>query len=171
MYTDASGVGVGACLHAIRKDGEFPIGFYSRQLRGAEKGYSVTELETLVIVAGINFYDRFLYGQHFVVVTDHKPSTTLLGNSHLNKRLRHFAMSLQKRDMNIVYRAGGQHLNADAMSRRTWELTDSPFPQVVEAVSEEPALGVMWGKGRQESRKEYSQEEKKEERSERGKER
>ncbi len=128
LYTDASGVGVGACLHAVRKDGEVPIGFYSRQLHGAEKGYSVTELETLAIVAGINHYDRFIYGQHFVVITDHKPCTALLGNSHLNKRLRRFANSLQERDMNIMYRAGGQHLNADAMSRRTWEPTDPPFP-------------------------------------------
>ncbi len=70
--------------------------------------------------------------------------------------------------MNIVYRAGGQHLNVDAMSRRTWELTDPPFPLVVEAVSEERASGgVMWGKGSRESSEENRLEEKKEERSER----
>ncbi len=64
-YTDASGAGVGACLHADREDGEVPISFYSRQLRGAEKNYSVTELESLAIVSAINHYDRYLYSQTF----------------------------------------------------------------------------------------------------------
>ncbi len=71
LYTDTSSVGVGACLRADREDGE--VSFYSRQLRGAKKNYSVTKLESLAIVSAINHYDRYLYSQTFTVVTDHKP--------------------------------------------------------------------------------------------------
>ena len=55
LYTDASGDGIGGCLHVISSDGEKPVAFFSRQLRPAEKNYSVTELESLAIVASISF--------------------------------------------------------------------------------------------------------------------
>ena len=37
LYTDASGWGLGACLHVRRNDKELPVAFFSRQLQGAEK--------------------------------------------------------------------------------------------------------------------------------------
>ena len=45
LHTDASGLGVGATLNVVREGVEFPVGFYSKQLQGAEKNYSATELE------------------------------------------------------------------------------------------------------------------------------
>ena len=36
LHTDASGVGVGSVLNVIRDGVEYPVAFYSRQLRGAE---------------------------------------------------------------------------------------------------------------------------------------
>lgn len=45
LHTDASGVGVGAVLNIIKNGVEVPVAFYSRQLRGAELLYSITELE------------------------------------------------------------------------------------------------------------------------------
>ncbi len=44
LYTDASGDGIGACLHAVRDDVELPMAFFSRQLRPSEPNYSVTVL-------------------------------------------------------------------------------------------------------------------------------
>ncbi len=41
LYTDALDAGVGGCLHVVRGSDEFPVGFFSRQLRPAEKNYSV----------------------------------------------------------------------------------------------------------------------------------
>jgi len=37
LYTDASAKGVGGVLSVFREGTNFPVGFYSRQLRGAEK--------------------------------------------------------------------------------------------------------------------------------------
>ncbi len=50
LYTDASGGRVGACLHVRKEEQELPVAFFSRQLRGAEKSYSVTELEGVAVV-------------------------------------------------------------------------------------------------------------------------
>ncbi len=56
IYTDASGDGIGACLHVIRDGVEHPVAFFSRQLRTSECNYSVTELESLAIVASIRHF-------------------------------------------------------------------------------------------------------------------
>ncbi len=59
LYTDASGEGIGACLHVVRGEMDLPVAFFSRQLRGAEKNYSVTELETLAIVSAVKYFEYY----------------------------------------------------------------------------------------------------------------
>ena len=59
LHTDASGLGVGATLNVVREGVEFPVGFYSKQLQGAEKNYSATELEALAIYKAIFFSNIF----------------------------------------------------------------------------------------------------------------
>jgi len=77
LYTDASGGGVGGCLHVVRDDKELPVAFFSRQLRGAERRYTVTELEALGIVESIRHFDHYLYGARVQVVTDHRACVAL----------------------------------------------------------------------------------------------
>ena len=72
LHTDASGVGLGAVLSVIRRGEEFPVTYYSRQLKGAESHYSVTELECLAVVRAIQHFEVYLAGQHFELVTDHQ---------------------------------------------------------------------------------------------------
>ena len=59
VHTDASGLGVGATLNVVREGVELPVGFYSKQLQGAEKRYSATELEALAIYKAIFFLNIF----------------------------------------------------------------------------------------------------------------
>jgi len=120
LHTDASGRGIGACLHVVRKDRELPAGFFSRQLRGAEKNYSVTELESLAILAALKHFEFHVYGKEITVVTDHKPCLALLGGVGLNKRLLRFALALQQFHITIIHRPGAVHCNADGMSRQSW---------------------------------------------------
>ena len=84
LHTDASGLGVGAVLSALREGKEVLTAFFSRQLRGAEKNYSTTEWEALAIVAAVNHFLPLLYGKKFTVVTDHKPLTALMSSRTLN---------------------------------------------------------------------------------------
>ena len=80
----ASGDGVGACLHVVRDELELPVAFYSRQLRGAEKNYSVTELEFLAIVSAVRHFEYFLYGRSVTIYTDHRACVSLLSSKRIS---------------------------------------------------------------------------------------
>ncbi len=49
LQTDASAGGVGAVLNVVRGDQTLPVAFFSKQLQGAERRYSATELEALAV--------------------------------------------------------------------------------------------------------------------------
>ncbi len=141
LYTDASGVGIGACLHVCREGVELPVAFYSRQLRGAERNYSVSELEALAIVSAVHYV--YLWGADVTVVTDHEPNLALLrGNSRLNGRLNRMAQRLAGRVSRIKWIPGKELANADGMSRRNWEEEDDDSP----GPSPQSLLTLEWSK-------------------------
>ena len=68
LQTDASGTEIGAVLSVVRNDEEFPVAFFSRQLRGAELNYSATELECLGVVCAIKNFEVYIAGREFELV-------------------------------------------------------------------------------------------------------
>ena len=124
IHTDASGAGVGATLNVVRKGVELPVAFYSKQLQGAEKRYSATELEGLAVFRAVNYFDHFLFGQKFTVYTDHKALVYLLKSKRLNRRLYGWLLKLQEFDMEIIYKPGKENADADALSRQAWSSED-----------------------------------------------
>lgn len=70
--------GSGAVLSQMQEDQQFhPVVYASRSLFAPEKNYSITELETLVVVWGISHFQAYLYGRE-VKVTDHTTVNTIL---------------------------------------------------------------------------------------------
>ena len=124
LHTDASGAGIGATLNVIRDEVEMPVAFFSRQLQGAQKNYSATELEGLAIFKAIHFFAHFLYGRRFRVVTDHKALVSFLHSRILNKRLHGWVLQLLDFNFEIVYRPGKEGQDADALSRQAWDSKD-----------------------------------------------
>ena len=118
LHTDASGFGIGACLHVHKNGEDHPVAFYSRQLQGAEKRYSITELEALAIVAALKHFEFYVYGTDIKVYTDHKACMALLTSTALNNRLKRMAHYLQDKDLTIIYRPGKDSANADGFSRQ-----------------------------------------------------
>jgi hypothetical protein len=71
----------------------------------------------LAIVWGIKYFNTYLYGTKFTVVTDHIALSWLNQTPVQNCRLARWAMYLQEYDFNIVYRKGKHHGNVVAISR------------------------------------------------------
>ena len=101
------------------------MAFFSRQLQGAEKNYSITELETLAIISSLKHFEFYTYGTHVNVLTDHKACTSLLTSQVLNNRLKRMTLFLQDKDIDIIYRPGKESGNADGLSR---QFDDQPQP-------------------------------------------
>ena len=120
LHVDASGQGVGATLNVRREGVDLPVAFYSKQLQGAERRYSATELEALAIFKAINHFDHFLYGRVFSVYTDHKALVSLLKSKRLNRRLYGWMLKLLDFSFDIIYRPGKENLDADGLSRQAW---------------------------------------------------
>ena len=78
---DAAETGMGAVLEQEEKSGGTlkPVLYWSSQFRDYEKNYHSSEKEALACVAAITKLKKYLIGRKFILRTDHKALTTLLG--------------------------------------------------------------------------------------------
>jgi len=72
------GQSVAVISHTYPDGTERPVAFASRTLSVAEKNYPQIEKEALSLIFGITKFHQFPYGCQFMLITDHKPLTTLL---------------------------------------------------------------------------------------------
>jgi hypothetical protein len=124
VQTDASNEAIGAVLSQVGDDGkEHPLAYISRALTRCEQNYSTTEKECLAVVHACEQFRPYLYGSKVVIVTDHAPLQWLKNNKDTSSRLIRWSLKLQDLNMEIVYKPGKSHTNADAMSRWIYLLT------------------------------------------------
>ncbi len=117
VQTDASDVGLGACLLQEHKGTLHPVRFLSRKLKDAEKQYSTIEKEGLAIVWAIQKLAVFLYGVEFVLLTDHRPLTFIQQTKMKNARVMRWSLFLQDWSFIIKSIKGVDNIMADYLSR------------------------------------------------------
>ena len=94
---------------------------YSLQLKNpnqAERKYAQIEREAAAIIFGIKKFHPYIYGRQLMLITDHKPLTTIFSpKSHLPAltaaRLQRWAIILSGYQ---EFRATDKHANADGLS-------------------------------------------------------
>ena len=94
----------------------------SKTLSTTQKWYSQIHKEALSIIFGLRKFYQYLYGQHFMLVTDYKPLTAIFGPKAgtpllAANRLSRWALWLNQFDYSIQYRKTSDHGNADVLSR------------------------------------------------------
>ena len=60
LKTDASSRGITAALNVVKDGEELTMAYFSRQLHGAQKCYSTTELECLAVVIAVEHFGHYL---------------------------------------------------------------------------------------------------------------
>ncbi|UYV74279.1 K02A2.6-like [Cordylochernes scorpioides] len=118
LDTDASNSGIGAVLSQVQDGEERVIEYYSKILTKPERNYCATRRELLAIVRSVEHFHRYLYGQDFLVRTDHAALIWLLQMKNPEGQVARWLEKLQQYHFQIRHRPGKRHHNADALSRR-----------------------------------------------------
>ena len=117
LDTDASDDAIGAVLSQVQDGKERVVAYGSFVLSTAQRNYCVTRRELLAIVVFTKHFRHYLLGNKFKVRTDHNSLIWLMRFKNIEGQLARWIEELQNYDMELLYRAGRDHGNADGMSR------------------------------------------------------
>ena len=117
LTTDASKIAVAAILSQVQDVVKRPTAYASRQMNTAEQRYAAPEAEMLALVWATKHFRCYLYGNKFVVRTDHSALTYLQNFADQNCRLLHWSIKLSELDFVVEYRSGSKISHVDALSR------------------------------------------------------
>ena len=118
LRSDASDIGIGAVLlQEFEREGKLPIAYASKKLLPWERNYSVIEKECLAIIWAIEKFRKYLFGEEFILVCDHKPLSFMQTAKALNPRIMRLALKLQPYRFRIVAIRGQDNVEADYLSR------------------------------------------------------
>ena len=123
LAADASTYGAGAVISHVYHDGsERPTVYAPQTLRASEKNYKQIEKEELSLIFGVHKFHQHPYRRKFILYTDHKPLTAILGPNKTVPPLaaaclHRQALLLATYNCQIDFKPTQAHANADGLSR------------------------------------------------------
>jgi len=127
IATDGSRVGIGAVLFQPSEEqiarGDFSITpdnivmFASRALKHNERNYSTYKLEALALVYAVDSFHHLIFGQEFVVHTDHSALLHLREYSEQQRTLGSWLLRLNEYQFTIQHVKGEFNVLPDCLSR------------------------------------------------------
>ncbi len=109
---------MGSTLSQLDENGhDYPIHFANKQLTSAEKNYTVTEQEGLIVIFSFKKFRHYLLGYKAKIVTNHKALTYLVNKPNPRARLARWLLFMEEFDIDIVHRLGRRHGNVDVLIR------------------------------------------------------
>lgn len=117
VTVDSSSHGCGGVISQKYDDYDAPIAYISRTFKKGELNKAIIEKELLAIHFALKTFRHYLYGQKFVVFTDHKPLIYLFKLKNPSSKLMRIKMDLEEFDFTIEYIKGRDNVVADALSR------------------------------------------------------
>ena len=117
LRTDASNIGLGACLLQYENEIPYPVSFASRKLKPAELNYSTIEKECLALIWAVERFNYYLLGKKFYIECDHQPLSFLEKSNNSNAKLQRWVLSLQPYKFSVVYIRGCDNHISDMLSR------------------------------------------------------
>jgi hypothetical protein len=94
------------------------IAYASNRLTKAERNYCITRKELLAVYKYVRQFSHYLYGQKFIVRTDHQALIWMLNwKKPSTSQYCSWIAELEIYEMDVQHRPGKLHANADALSR------------------------------------------------------
>ena len=117
LETDASGLGVGACLYQLIDERLTPLWYLSKKLNRAEQNYSSRDREALAVVYALNKLEGYLAQKPFVLYSDHESLIHLQTQKDLKGRDWRWQEIISRFSFEQRYRKGETMFVSDALSR------------------------------------------------------
>ena len=117
LETDASGVGIGACLYQYIDGRLTPLWYLSKKLNSAEQNYSSRDREALAVVYALVKCEGYLLQKPFVLYSDHESLIYLKTQRELKGRDWRWQEIIARYDFEQRYRKGELMIVPDALSR------------------------------------------------------
>jgi len=124
IVCDASDFAIGAVLGQRMSRIPYVIYYASRTLTGAQKNYSTTEKELLVVVFALDKFHLHLLCSKVIVFTDHATLRHLLAKNDTKPRLIRWILLLQEFNIEIKDRKCSENSAADHLSKILTKCTD-----------------------------------------------
>ena len=96
---------------------DHPIAFSRKKLSSADRNYTTTEREGLVIVYALQKIRHYLLGAHFKMFTNHSALKYLVNKPVLGGRIYRWLLLFQEYDFEIIVKPGRLNAGPDHLSR------------------------------------------------------